>query len=141
MQTGCTRAINMLPLRWINRGRSNLTIMKAQQCGSAQHPKPDIVVTVVGIVVVAVRRTHVVRCIVPGAAANNTTIQFRGTRQALNSRLLFEYAKKLRPPQAVVSPLTPALSPRWGEGETVIQWSAIQCSDGGAHNTRNPTLL
>ena len=34
-----------------------------------QHAKPDVVVTVVGIVVVANRRTGVPRFIVPGAAA------------------------------------------------------------------------
>ena len=133
MQTGCTRAINMLSVRCTNRNRLSLSNLKAMECGRTHNTKANVVVPVVWSVVVAVRRTQIVRCIVPRAAAQHATTSFRGTRQVL--ACTGSIPNKTRPAQALVTPLPSPLPKGKGSvSETVPSKSAIRW--GRTHNTK-----
>ena len=133
MQTGCTRAINMLLVHCANRNRLSLSNLKARECGRTNNTETNIVVLVVWSVPVAVRRTQIVRRIVPRAAAQHATTSFQCTRQGL--ACADSIPNKTRPAQALVTPLPSPLPKGKGSvSETVPSKSAIRW--GRTHNTK-----
>jgi hypothetical protein len=56
--------------------------------GRTHHPKPQIVVTVVRSVVIAVRSVRIVLVIVPGAAAHHPAVRYQRAPPALTGGLI-----------------------------------------------------
>ncbi|SET52475.1 hypothetical protein SAMN05216326_13310 [Nitrosomonas marina] len=132
VRTGLTCAIHPLRPRPASRNRLALPANEADvDVGQTQHPKTDIVVTVVRMVVVAVRRAHVVRIIVPGTAAQHTILVSGNPtkRQNRSARSVCRYYPQNKSKKLRAAPLRGA---QWTAAQRLsVQRASEPLFDGG----------
>jgi hypothetical protein len=143
-------SINLRP-RPANRGRPAFPAVSVRKMtpggadhdvGPTQHPKADIVVTVVRIDVVASRRARVVCFIVPRATAHHAgqvsgdPTKRRDSRKRNICASQRQYAREQRPTQKNRAPLRGASEQQ--TSDPVSSAPAFSYSMGDQHNTRKP---